>query len=161
MQGQREEGESERGPGQKLRKRWERSVLSVLSALSSVRVRGLLPYCCWYRLVVFFGDLVGSPPHYCTITTSPLLSSLLHPEISCYLLLLTTECYCYCYYYDNNDDDVWGRRVCVRVWSFFIFSHFFFLLALYGCMYVCGDTYVDVTRYEEEARTSKGIEESR
>lgn len=43
----------------------------------------------------------------------------------------------------------------------FYFLPFLFLLALYECMYVCGDTYVDVTRYEEEARTSKGIEESR
>lgn len=48
-----------------------------------------------------------------------------------------------------------------RVVFFFYFLPFLFLLALYECMYVCGDTYVDVTRYEEEGRTSKGIEESR
>lgn len=49
----------------------------------------------------------------------------------------------------------------VRARVVFFFLPFLFLLALYGCMYVCGDTYVDVTRYEEEGRISKGIEESR
>lgn len=160
MQGQREEGERERGPGQKKRKRWERSVLSVLSALSSVRVRGLLPYCCWYRLVVFFGDLVGSPPHYCTITTSPLLSSLLHPEISCYLLRTTNYRLLLLLLRQQRRRRLGEEGVRAQV-VFFDFLPFLFLLALYGCMYVCGDTYVDVTRYEEEGRISKEIEESR
>lgn len=137
MQGQREEGESERGPGQKLRKRWERSVLSVLSALSSVRVRGLLPYCCWYRSVGVFLGTSSVHPH-TTVPSPPRLSSPLFStrrSLVTYYELLTTDCYCY--YYDNNDDDVWGRRVCVRVWSFFIFSRFFFFSLCTGvCMCV-------------------------
>lgn len=160
MQGQREEGESERGPGQKKRKRWERSVLSVLSALSSVRVRGLLPYCCWYRLVVFFWGPRRFTPTllYHHHLASPLLSS---PPGD--LLLLTTTNYrlLLLLLRQQRRRRLGEEGVRARVVFYFYFLPFLFLLALYGCMYVCGDTYVDVTRYEEEGRTSKGIEESR
>lgn len=137
--------------------------LSALSALSSLispceRTTTLLLLVPIDRLC-FFGDLVGSPPHYCTITTSPLLSSLLHPEISCYLLRTTNYRLLLLLLRQQRRRRLGeeGVRACV---VFFYFLPFLFLLALFVCMYVCGNTYVDVTRYEEEARTSKGIEES-